>query len=286
MKTFPKVFIVVLNFNGQRCIIRTLSSLFRVDYPNFEVILVDNNSRDGSFELAKSAFSKAVFIKNNENLGFSAGNNVGIKYALERGAEYILLLNYDVEVEKFFLAPLVEVMEGDSQIGIASPVIFFGETRKIWFSGGKIDWLRMKTFQKNSVIDKDYFGSDYICGCSMLIKKEVFKKTGILDEDYFLYWEDVDFSLKAKRAGYKLAVCPKSRIAHFEKSEEKKENKVYWLVLSGLIFFKKNTPFWLWPWIFLFLRLRKIKNWIDLKSSQKDLAPAVRKAYQDFSYVK
>lgn len=286
MKKFPKIFIIILNYNGKNCLPKTLSSVFKISYPNQEIVLVDNNSADGSFEAARNNFSKITFIKNSENLGFSAGNNVGIKYALERGADYVLLLNYDVEVESDFLEKLVEAMEKNKNTGIGNPVILESDKKIVWFSGGEINWLSMKTKHRKNNISQDYFWSDYISGCAMLIKAEVFKKIGLLDEKFFLYWEDADFSYRAKKAKYELLVSSQSRIVHFEKSEAKKENKIYWLIISGLIFFKKNTPVWLKPYIFSYIFLRKLKNKFDIKFRRNNLAEAVQKAYKDFKYAK
>lgn len=109
MENYPKAFVIILNYNGKDVLKKCLLSVFKNDYPNFEIVLVDNNSIDGSFETAKADFSKANFIKNEENLGFSAGNNVGIRFALERMADYVLLLNNDVEVEKDFLGKLIDI---------------------------------------------------------------------------------------------------------------------------------------------------------------------------------
>ncbi|MDO9231223.1 MAG: glycosyltransferase family 2 protein [bacterium] len=281
----PKIFIIILNYNGQEVLKKTLSSVFQVDYPNFEIVLVDNNSKDGSFEEARRIFPKIACIKNSENLGFSAGNNIGIEYALERGADYVLLLNYDAVVKKDFLWPLIDLMDKNKKVGIASPVILKNETSNVWFSGGKIKWLKMKTEHQENNLKENYFHSDYITGCSMIIKKEVFRKIGLLDEDYFLYWEDADFSIRAKRAGYKLAVCAGSHVWHLEKSQEKKANKIYWLVLSGLIFFRKNSPMYLRPWLFVYVLLRKIKNRKDVKRQKTPINESVQKAYRDFKKV-
>jgi GT2 family glycosyltransferase len=281
----PKVFIIILNYNGLDCIKTTLVSVLRLDYLNFEIVLVDNNSQDGSFELVRREFPKVTSIKNSENLGFSAGNNIGIEYALERGADYIFLLNYDTKVEKSSLSYLVEEMEKDKKTGIASPMIFEGDTSNVWFSGGKIDWLKMKSEQIKNKKTKNYYNSDYLSGCAMLIRAEVFRKIGLFDEKFFLYWEDTDFSVRAKKAGYKLAVYPQSRICHFEKSQEKMERKIYWLVLSGLIFFKKNYSFFYRPWFSFYVLLRKIKNRHDIKKEKTAINEAVQKAYQDFKHV-
>lgn len=286
MENYPKVFVVILNYNGKAVLKRCLLSVFKNDYPNFEIVLVDNNSTDGSLEAVKADFSKAHFIKNEENLGFSAGNNVGIRFALERMADYVLLLNNDVEVEKDFLSCLLSIAQKTPKIGILSPLIFEGSTRQIWFSGGTISWWRMKSFHETTAKTADFYESPFVTGCAMLVKKEVFKEIGLLDEDYFLYWEDADFSLRAGNAGFKKVVVTSSRVCHFEKSEKHKENKTYWLVISGLIFFRKNSPAYLKPWLFFYLNLRKIKNYADTLIGKNKLAPAVRRAYKDFKNAK
>jgi hypothetical protein len=286
MKQFPKVNIVVLNYNGKDCLRQCLTSLFCLDYPNLEVVVVDNASDDGSLEAARLDFSRVTYIKNEQNLGFSAGNNVGIKYSLEKMADFVLLLNNDTEVEKAFLTKLVNRALSNSNIGIFSPLIFFRETEQAWFSGGRIDWLRMKSLHNKESLKQDFSDTDFISGCAMLVRKEVFAKIGLLDEDFFLYWEDADFSVRAKRAGFGLLVVADSVIRHFEKSEKNKKNKTYWLVLSGLLFFQKNAKNWLKTWNYVYILLRRLKNWNDVRKNRTELCLAVQKAYRDFLSVK
>ncbi len=276
----------MLNYNGESVIKNCLSSVFKIDYPNYEVVVVDNNSTDGSLELAKTNFSKAYFIKNDRNLGFSAGNNVGIRFSLERMADYVLLLNNDTEVEKDFLTRLVQAGEADSGAGILSPVIFEGKSRNIWFSGGRIDWLRMKTLHEKDVKNQEVYETEFITGCSMLIKARVFQKIGLLDEDFFLYWEDADFSFRSQKAGFKNLIVSSSWVYHFEKSCQDKIKKTYWLVLSGLMFFQKNASWKMRFWLNIYLRLRKIKNKTDLKKVDNQLSQSVKKAYDDFQKIK
>ncbi len=286
MKNLPKVFVVVLNYNGKNVIQKCLMSVFKITYPNFEVVVVDNGSEDGSFELAKSYFSKAHFILNEANLGFSAGNNVGIRFSLERLAEYVLLLNNDVEVEEDFLTKLVYKMESSPSTGIISPVIFNGYNKRVWFAGGKIHWLRMKTAHDQRIHSEEYLSSEFISGCAMLVRDDVFKKVGLLDKDYFLYWEDVDFSVRARNAGFSMGVLTSSWVYHFERSERAMQNKVYWLVFSGLLFFEKNASVVLKLWTRPYTLFRRLKNYIDVIRGRNELANIVRKAYQDFKYAK
>jgi GT2 family glycosyltransferase len=285
MKKHPKVFIIVLNYNGRDVLKKCLTSVFKTDYPNSEIILVDNNSSDGSLEMAKANFSKAIFIKNEENLGFAAGNNVGIKFALERAADFVLILNNDVIVEKNFLTQLVDSVAENEKIGLASPVIFDGQTKEVWFSGGYIDWWRVKTIHEKNIRTENFFNSIFITGCAMLIRAEVFQRAGLLDEHFFLYWEDADFCLKARKAGFQNVVVSSSWAYHFEKSRENPENKIYWLVISGLIFFRKNANFFFKIWGIFYLQLRKIKNWLDVKIKKDRISLVVQKAYRDFKNV-
>lgn len=279
---WPKIFIVVLNYNGYGVVKKCLSSVFKTEYPNFEVVFVDNDSKDGSLEEAKLNFSKAHFIKNGSNFGFGAGNNVGIRFALERMADYVLLLNNDTIVDPKFLTKLISVAEKE-KAGIASPVIFDYQGKNIWFSGGKINWWKMKTVHRNKPSTKEFFESDFISGCSMLVSKDVFAEIGLFDEDFFLYWEDADLSFRAKKAGFKNLIVSSSWIYHLEKSQKDSKSKIYWLVFSGLLFFQKNASFWQRYYLKVYVWIRKIKNQLDLALRRnKAEATLVKKAYKDF----
>ena len=279
----PKVFIVVLNHNGGELLENCLKSLEKVTYQNFSVVVADNASKDGSLEMVRQNFPKAVIIENGKNIGFAAGNNIGIQYALARSADYVLLLNQDTEVEIDFLDKLIEAAERNPQVGILSPLIFWKKTEKIWFSGGKINWLTMKAVNKNSLCCDAPYETGFITGCSMLIRKEVFDEIGFLSEKYFLYWEDADFSYQAKKADFLNLVVPESRVYHFEKSGLASGKKLYWLVLSGLIFFKRNANFPMNVWIFFYTKLRIAKNILDrLVYSKDNNKLEVGKAYEDF----
>ena len=281
MKNIPKIFIIILNYNGKETIKKCLDSVFYSDYHGLEAVVVDNDSKDGSFELAKDLYSKFHFIKNAKNYGFSAGNNIGIRFALEKMADYIFLLNNDAILEKNTLSKLVGIAER-KKAGIFSPLIYDRENR-IWFAGGKIKWLKMKTVHKSQAAkDTKPYLTDYISGCAMLIKKEVFKKIGLFSEDYFLYYEDADFCIRAKKNGFECMVVPSAKTTHFEKSESDLSNKIYWLVISGLIFFEKNTPKILKFWVRPYLHLRKVKNMLDNLNNKNKYAPIVKRAYADF----
>jgi GT2 family glycosyltransferase len=272
---YPKVFVIVLNYNGKKYLKKCLNSVYKLNYPNLEVVVIDNASDDDSFEEARKRFSLFHFIKNSRNLGFAAGNNIAIRYALEKMADYVFLLNNDAVIEKNSLKNLVKKAEKNNGQGLWSPMIYEGVSDSVWFEGGKVVWSKMKTLHKK--LTKK---TDYITGCAMLVGKDVFKRIGLLDEDYFLYYEDADFSWRAKKAGFLLEIVPETRVFHFEKSSEN-SNKIYWLVLSGLIFFDKNTP-WFWrPWMWVCRVIRRINNRKNLKK-KKNYSFTIKKAFDDF----
>ncbi len=282
----PKVFIVVLNYNGGELLQNCLASLDYVSYPNFSIVIVDNASADGSLRRVRANFPQVTIIENEKNLGFSGGNNVGIKYALEQQADYVLLLNQDTEVEPDFLEKLIVTVEKNPQIGILSPLIFWEKTDCVWFSGGRINWWTMKAINETRRRDRKYCATGFISGCSMLIKKAVIEKVGLLDEKFFLYYEDVDFSCRAQRAGFLTVIDPASQIYHFETSGAIAGEKLYQLVFSGLLFFKKNSVGFMKIWISFYYKLRKLKNRFEMTLRPNEKARIVQKAYYDFEHGK
>ena len=239
----PKVVIIILNWNGQADTLECLESLNRLDYNNFEIILIDNGSKE-SLDFARdieNQFSnlKIELILNEENLGFAGGNNQGIKIALERKADYVLLLNNDTTVEPDFLKKLMEVGEKNESYGIFGSVIYYSdEPEKIWFAGGQFNWPRTRgshIFDKPSEALKKV---DYITGCCLLAKKTVIEKIGLLSEDYFLYYEDGDWCLRAQKAGYLCGLVRSAKIYHKQSrsTQEFSYPYLYYHSRNGLIF--------------------------------------------------
>ncbi|HWQ60360.1 MAG TPA: glycosyltransferase family 2 protein [Candidatus Fimivivens sp.] len=282
MSDAPKVFIVILNWNGKERLLACLRSVFFLAYGNYEVVVVDNASRDGSLEEAKTLFSRAHFILNSDNLGFAAGMNIGIRFALSRGAEYVWILNNDAECRKDTLSTLVSVALTYGPRALFSPRILNSDGSE-WFSGGKVDYIRMRTAHVAAPEVRagiTSYQTGYLTGCALFIPRQILEVTGLLDEEYFLYYEDADYSLRAKKNGFGLRVVPGAVVIHGEQSVGSKE-KPYWLVRSGLRFFAAHTPPLLRPWIWVYVRLRRLKNVLDSLRGMKEAAP-VSSAYADF----
>lgn len=209
-----KVGVVILNFKLKDLTLSCIRSVKKSSYKSIKLIVVDNNSNDG---IEKGIDQNIIFIQAGENLGYSGGNNVGIKKALEIGSDYIFILNPDTEIEEKTIEVLVGKMEKENT-DIGGPKIFFSSSNIIWYAGGIFDSANV-IGKHRGVDEKDqgqYKGgeTDFVSGAAMMVKKEVFEKVGFFDEDYFLYYEDSDFCLRAKKKGFKVMYIPEAVIYH------------------------------------------------------------------------
>lgn len=230
------IFISILNFNGRNNTIECVESLKKINISGFKltIIAIDNGSAE-KLDLKNDSWGNInlKLIRNEKNLGFSGGHNVAIQYALENGADYVLILNNDTYTDKNFLEEMIKAAEGDDRIGILSPKIYFAPGfefhkdkykkqelgRVFWYAGGEMDWNNVLGHHRGvDQVDKGQFDkaeeTELATGCCMLIKKEVFEKIGIFDDKYYLYYEDSDLSIRAKKAGFKIVYVPKSTIFH------------------------------------------------------------------------
>jgi len=289
-----EVNIIILNWNGYEDSKECIKSLQQVTYKNYQIVLVDNGSDVNEAELLENDLPTIKAIRSEQNLGFSGGNNFGIKYSLEQSVDYILLLNNDTTVVKNFLEPLVEKLLQDKQVGIAAPQInYYDEPNKVWSAGGKISKIRASGFA-----DSDKFESklstndmevDFVSGCCMLVRREVFEKIGLFDENYFLYVEDTDLCYRVKEAGYKIYVTPKSKIFHKVNSSTKKNNSIlplYYTTRNRLYFAKKNfkRTFYLALIYLSFVMTIKAVCWIII--GRANSVKTVIHGFKDFFYNK
>jgi len=216
----PSAWIIILNWNGKHHLCDCLGSLSAIDYTNYRILLVDNASADGSVIYVKETFPHVQIIGNSCNLGFAEGNNVGIRYALSQGADYLVLLNNDTKVEPDFLSRLIGRGEEKKDIGVlGGKVLMFQNPGIINSTGINLNrfaygWDR--DFGENAGTLKREGGEVLaVTGCLMAIKKEVFKRIGLLDSAYFAYYEDLDFCLRVwKYTNFKIEYVPDAIIYH------------------------------------------------------------------------
>ena len=217
---YPKVTVILLNYNNYSDTSECIKSLKKVDYPNLDILVVDNHSSNDSFSKLKVYEGNQIhIIDSGKNGGFAFGNNIGISLALKKGADYVLLLNNDTLVTPQFLNRLLKCFLYEKYVGIATCRIMYNSDRKkVWYSGGNIDWSNLRAF--HSGINGYEYQKDglkkvgFASGCCMLISAECIHEIGGLSEEYFMYCEDMDYCLKALEHGYKIVYNPEAVIYH------------------------------------------------------------------------
>lgn len=260
-KKMPRVFITILTYNESAHTLECLASLEKLTYENVEVIIVDNKSIDDSRERIGSYIKahpkmRIAHLLLDDNYGFAGGNNRGIKEALKRGGDYVLILNPDTIVEPDFLSRLAKVAEHYKK---KSKLAFFGPRILLWEEGKYKNNPRgaraysnggiiHKTFTKASLKDyetrvselKEYkpFETDYVTGTCLLVPRAAIENIGLMREDYFLYYEDTDWSLRAKRARIERVIVPQSVIWHKKSAttHEFSYGYIYYNTRNGLYF--------------------------------------------------
>lgn len=208
MNENPLVSIIIVNYNGQKLLEKCLTSLMDVEFNSYEIILVDNNSTDGSSDFITKNFPKITLVKLEENRGFAEPNNIASRFAK---GKFLLFLNNDTIVTKDFITELVMVIEKDEKIAICQSLLLKPDG-KIDSSGDFIDHLGV-VYNSKVVTDKVREISS-ARGASMLIRKNIFDELGGFDEKFFVSFEDVDIGWRAWIKGYKVVLAPKSIVYH------------------------------------------------------------------------
>ena len=217
----PLVFIILVNYNGEADTIECVHSLNGIVYENYRIVLVDNGSTVPISEVGKSFFEKNCHvIYHDRNSGFAGGNNIGIQYAIQEGAEFVLLLNNDTIVEPDFLNVLLEQYEKNKEVGaLGGRINYYHDRDIIWYGGGffgtEDGWGHHERHGEicnaRTGIVRDV---TFLTGCLMLIPIQTIKRIGLLDESFFLYLEDTDYCCRISQAGMKMLYCEDARIYH------------------------------------------------------------------------
>lgn len=216
---YPKVSIVIVNWDGKRYLEICLPSVFNLNYPNYDVILVDNGSTDSSVEFVKRNYPKVKIIRLDKNYGFAKGNNIGIEEALkDTNVKYIALLNNDTRVDKNWLSELVKVAESDEKVGMCAPKILRMDNPIIIDSTGAVfKWGSICDRGRGKVDKGQYDKKLSIVGAgggSGLFKREMLEEIGLFDDDFFAYYEDSELIWRAYKEGWKARYVPTSIVYH------------------------------------------------------------------------
>lgn len=248
----PSVYVVVLNYNGAKHIDVCLQSLLEQSYPNTHILMVDNASPDGSGEYAQKKYPQVQSILCADNLGFARGNNLGFDHVLAQGADYIVALNNDVEVDRDWVARQVEVMESDPGIGACGSRLLSYWQRDIVNSLGHEmnQWGHVWDIGFGRRFDPVRWGNQQdivsICGCSFMIRREVLEKVKGFDPRYFAYYDDVDLSVRIRGLGYRLVYVPEAIVYHkFSASfGHESPRKLALCTVNKWRFLFSHLPFW------------------------------------------
>jgi GT2 family glycosyltransferase len=235
----PLVSILIVNWNGKALLGDCLTSITSQTYRNYEILVVDNDSTDGSVEYIERNFPSVRIIQNSQNEGFARACNNGM--LCSRG-EYIAVLNSDMELDKHWLEELTKPLQNKNIAATTAKALFFDDREKINYAGGAVNFLGFafpKHFKDSKDIDLEHETTEYMAGGLSCLRRKVLDKVGLFDEDFFMYFEDVDLSYRIRAAGYKLILAPKAIVYH--KADFKKmKDKFYHIEKNRLRFLIKN----------------------------------------------
>jgi GT2 family glycosyltransferase len=263
-----RVHIVILNYKGALDTIECVASIKGTTFSNFEIVVVDNDSGDGSEDLICAAHPDITVLQSGANLGYAGGNNIGIRYALARGADFIWILNNDTTVAPDALGELLRAAAAAPGVGIVgSKIYYMAEPTLLWFAGGRIDWLRGIPYHVGAhQEDRGQFdgmtASETAQGASMLVSRETFERVGLLEEDYFLYFEESDFCCRARKAGLAIRFAPASHVWHGVSRSTGVRSPIflYYFTRNNIIFIRRHKSFPGYLISLPFLLKRSLKN--------------------------
>ena len=244
--TAAKTLIIILHFGAIEDTLECLSSLCRSLVSPFDVFVVNNGSDTEVESILKSRHPNIIYYNAGPETGFAAGNNIGLRFALERGYRYSLLLNNDTVATEDFLQPLTDLLESDPTIATAGPAIYYyGDNKQLWSFGG---WIRSWTGRIGSVTNIDQLSSDvadvdYLPGACILVRNDILEKIGLMSEVYFLCLEEADWAIQARKAGYRVVACARSTLLHkVGVSSRFSPELIYNMLRNRFLFLSRHFP--------------------------------------------
>jgi len=246
----PKVSIVTLNWNQTDITCEFLKSTRELTYPNFEILVCDMGSTiDPTERINSENYPNTRVLRSEKNLGFTGGNNWGMRHA---DGDFIFIVNNDTEVTPDLLDKLIEPFSRDEHIGVTSPKIRFYHNKNIIQYAGFTP-INVFTGRNGAVgsLQNDQGQYDYSSpthaahGCAMMVSREVINKVGMFPEKFFIYYEELDWSARMLKAGYKIWYAGDALIYHKESITMGKKSaiKVYYHTRNRILYMRRNTNF-------------------------------------------
>jgi GT2 family glycosyltransferase len=237
---------VILNWNGLEDTLSCLSSVFASQYGNFKVIVIDNNSINDELKIIRSKFPEIHGLQSKTNLGYTGGCNFGIKYALQRDADYVWLLNNDARVFPETLQSLIRKMQEDLFIGMISPIIYDDHFKEIITCGSSIQFetltfKNLKTADEYLELEKSSPPKVTLWGTALMLRRAMIEQVGLYDDQYFAYGEDQDLSVRVLHHGWKNSVDVNSNICHGETTSKISKHKYYYMYRNRYLFLSQHS---------------------------------------------
>jgi GT2 family glycosyltransferase len=252
----PSVAVIVLNWNGTNDTLECLASLMHVDYPRCEIVVVDNGSRPSPRERIAQEFPTVSYVEAGLNLGYAGGNNVGIRYALARGHDYVFVLNNDTTVDAGFLKAAVAVAETDPRIAVVGiKILSFEDPSRVWVAYGKLIYrkglVRLIGFDEaNDGRFDTQRDVEWVAGTGFLLRRSALEQVGLFDEEFFAYHEDVDWCTAAREQGWRVVYAPSASIFHKGHRSTGGKGFVnprqYMVARSTVLFVRKHARWYQW----------------------------------------
>ena len=246
----PLVVTVILNTNRKEDTLAVLGTLSRSDYPNTQVIVLDNASIDGSSDAIQAAFPDVSVLPLERNLGYAGNNNVGIDEALKRNADWVFVLNEDTLLAPDCISHLIEAGSSQEGVGVVGPMVYHNnEPDVIQSAGGRMDSYWRSWHMGQNEPDRGQFSTprlvDWISGCAIMVRREVIEHVGALDARFFYYWEETEWCVRASRHGWKILHVPQAKLWHkgVQRDYTPSPNVTYYSTRNRfLLLAKHNAP--------------------------------------------
>jgi GT2 family glycosyltransferase len=283
------LYTVIVNWNLKEDTTACIQSLVTAGASPAQIIVVDNGSTDGSAAFLRAHFGPLLnLIESERNLGFAAGNNLGIQYALDQGAEWVFLVNNDTEVAASCLTEFAAAIADQPTYAVLAPLIlYYDDPDRIWYLGDHVLPGSLITINRyHNQLDQDRFPSlipvDFLSGCGLLLRRDVLEEVGMFNPDFFMYGEDVELCWRIRQAGFWLACVTSAKMWHKVSVSSRRDRPAerYWRIRNQIRFYRLYAQGWQVPVMVLFTLIRALRLGLqDVIQGQPKLIQSLVKGY-------